>query len=104
MIHIISRAVLSVLLIMPVVGTFELFPALTADMYSTPVSANDWEKVKNISSGVKKFIGDNMRYKSCVVVLVGVFYDLFPYGAYGGIQRNIARWVENAIRVRKSHS
>jgi len=37
-----------------------------------PVSANDWEEIKNEgSSAVEKWIDDNMNYRSCVVVLIG---------------------------------
>lgn len=37
-----------------------------------PVSANDWEKVKNNGDAViEKWIDDNMRCRSCVVVLIG---------------------------------
>jgi len=37
-----------------------------------PVSANAWEDVKKKGdSAVEKWIDDNMKYRSCVVVLVG---------------------------------
>ncbi|MGD0856246.1 MAG: TIR domain-containing protein [Dehalococcoidia bacterium] len=37
-----------------------------------PVSANDWEEIKKKGDdAVKKWIDDNMNYRSCVVVLVG---------------------------------
>ncbi len=37
-----------------------------------PVSANDWEEVKKKGdASIKKWIEDNMSYRSCVVVLVG---------------------------------
>ena len=37
-----------------------------------PVSANEWESVKRGGeASIKKWIDDNLRYKSCVVVLVG---------------------------------
>ncbi|MBL7086760.1 MAG: TIR domain-containing protein [Candidatus Cloacimonetes bacterium] len=37
-----------------------------------PVSANDWEKIKKSGDdAIKKWIADNMDYRSCVVVLVG---------------------------------
>ena len=39
---------------------------------NTPVSVNDWESIKKKGdSAVEKWIDDNMKYKSCVVVLVG---------------------------------
>lgn len=39
---------------------------------NTPVSANDWETVKNGKDpAIKKWIAENMAYRSCVVVLVG---------------------------------
>ncbi|HMM37160.1 MAG TPA: TIR domain-containing protein [Desulfovibrio sp.] len=37
-----------------------------------PVSSNDWEEVKKKGdTAIKKWIDDNMNYRSCVVVLVG---------------------------------
>lgn len=37
-----------------------------------PVSANEWEEVKKKGdAAIKKWIDDNMAYRSCVVVLVG---------------------------------
>lgn len=37
-----------------------------------PVSASEWEEVKRKGeASIKKWIDDNMRYRSCVVVLVG---------------------------------
>jgi len=37
-----------------------------------PVSANDWEDIKKKGEdSIKKWIEDNMKYRSCVVVLVG---------------------------------
>lgn len=37
-----------------------------------PVAPNNWEQIKRSGEyAVKKWIDDNMRYKSCVVVLVG---------------------------------
>ncbi len=37
-----------------------------------PVSKNDWETVKKKGdAAIEKWIDDNMRYKRCVVVLIG---------------------------------
>lgn len=37
-----------------------------------PVSANDWETVKRGGdTAIKKWINDNMSYRSCVIVLIG---------------------------------
>ena len=37
-----------------------------------PVSANDWEEVKRKGDdNIKRWIDDNMKYRSCVIVLVG---------------------------------
>jgi len=37
-----------------------------------PVSANDWEEVKKKGdSGIKKWIDENMSYRSCIIVMVG---------------------------------
>jgi hypothetical protein len=38
-----------------------------------PVSANDWETVKRGgNSAIEKWIEDNMKYRSCIVVLIGL--------------------------------
>lgn len=38
----------------------------------TPVSANDWEQIKRRGdASVERWIDDNMRYKSCLIVLIG---------------------------------
>lgn len=37
-----------------------------------PISPNDWEEVKKKgSTSIEKWIDDNMKYRSCVVVLIG---------------------------------
>jgi hypothetical protein len=36
-----------------------------------PVSANEWEKLRKTDGGIKKWIDDNMTYRSCVIVLIG---------------------------------
>jgi hypothetical protein len=37
-----------------------------------PVSANEWETIKKGGDlAIEKWIDDNMRYRSCVVVLIG---------------------------------
>jgi len=36
-----------------------------------PVSANEWETARKTPGGIEKWIDDNMKYKSCVIVLVG---------------------------------
>ena len=37
-----------------------------------PVSANEWESVKRGGeASIKEWIDDNLRYKSCVIVLIG---------------------------------
>ena len=36
-----------------------------------PVSPNEWERLERASGGVKKWIDDNMAYRSCVIVLAG---------------------------------
>lgn len=39
---------------------------------NTPVSPNDWEQVrKNGDTAIQKWIDDNMKYRRCVVVLIG---------------------------------
>lgn len=36
-----------------------------------PVSANTWEEIKRTDAGVKKWIDENLKGKSCLVVLIG---------------------------------
>ena len=37
-----------------------------------PVSANDWEEVKRKGdSSIEKWIDDNMKYRRCIIVLIG---------------------------------
>ncbi len=39
---------------------------------NTPVSPNEWEEVKRAGDeAIKKWIDDNMKYRSCVIVLIG---------------------------------
>lgn len=39
---------------------------------NTPVSANDWEEIKRKGDqSIEKWIDENMKYRSCVIVLVG---------------------------------
>jgi len=38
---------------------------------NTPVSANEWETARKTPGGIEKWIDDNMKYRSCVVVLIG---------------------------------
>jgi len=39
---------------------------------NTPVSVNEWEEVKKKGpAAIEKWIDDNMKYRSCIVVLVG---------------------------------
>jgi hypothetical protein len=36
-----------------------------------PASANEWEQLKRTSGGVERWIDQNMKYRRCVVVLIG---------------------------------
>lgn len=38
---------------------------------NTPVSANDWEEIRKNDISIKKWIDDNMKSRSCVIVLIG---------------------------------
>ena len=39
---------------------------------NTPVTANRWEEIKRKGDeAIKKWIRDNMKFKSCVIVLIG---------------------------------
>lgn len=48
----------------------------------TPVSPNEWEKLKKQEGGVKKWIDNNMDGKSCVIVLVGTETYKRPWVKY----------------------
>lgn len=48
-----------------------------------PVSVNEWEQVKKGGDkAIEKWIDDNMKYKSCVVVLVGTSTANRPWVKY----------------------
>lgn len=48
-----------------------------------PVSVNDWEEVKKKGkASIEKWIDDNMKYRSCVVVLVGTETANRPWVKY----------------------
>lgn len=49
---------------------------------NAPVSANDWEEIRKKDSAVQKWIDDNMKYRSCVVVLVGEETSKRPWVDY----------------------
>jgi hypothetical protein len=50
---------------------------------NTPVSANDWETVKRAGKdSVKRWIDVNMKYKQCVIVLVGEKTSTRPWVQY----------------------
>ena len=36
-----------------------------------PVSVNEWEQARKTPGGIERWIDNNMKYKSCVVVLIG---------------------------------
>lgn len=36
-----------------------------------PVSKNDWETARKTPGGIEKWIDENMKYKTCVIVLIG---------------------------------
>ncbi len=36
-----------------------------------PVSKNDWEQARKTPGGIEKWIDETMKYKTCVVVLIG---------------------------------
>jgi hypothetical protein len=46
-----------------------------------PISPNEWEQAGKRPGGIKKWIDDNMQYKSCVIVLVGTETALRPWVA-----------------------
>ena len=94
-----------------------------------PVSANEWETIKRGGdAAIKRWIDDNMKYKSCLVVLIGsetanrpwVDYEIRkawndgktklstvvktynpnPFDAYNDIADNLEDWIEDAINSR----
>lgn len=50
---------------------------------NAPVSPNDWEQVKRGGdASVKRWIDENMKYKRCVIVLVGAETSERPWVRY----------------------
>ena len=49
---------------------------------NTPVSVGEWEETRKKPGGIEKWIDDNMRYRSCVVVLVGAETAKRPWVKY----------------------
>ena len=47
-----------------------------------PVSPNTWETARKTPGGIEKWINENMRYKSCIVVLVGSETSTRPWVKY----------------------
>jgi MTH538 TIR-like domain (DUF1863) len=47
-----------------------------------PVSANEWEQLKRKAGGVEKWIDDNMKYRSCVIALIGAETSKRPWVKY----------------------
>jgi len=49
---------------------------------NTPVSPNDWEAARRTPGAIERWINDNMKYRSCVVVLVGTDTANRPWVKY----------------------
>ena len=50
---------------------------------NSPVSPNEWEKIKRSGDReIEKWIDDNMKYRSCVVVLIGTETASRPWVQY----------------------
>lgn len=47
-----------------------------------PVSKNDWEQARRTPGGVERWIDNAMKYKNCVVVLIGSETYLRPWVRY----------------------
>ena len=47
-----------------------------------PVSKNDWETARKTPGGIEKWIDENMKYKDCVVVLIGSETSKRPWVDY----------------------
>ncbi|MDR1877511.1 MAG: TIR domain-containing protein [Flavobacteriaceae bacterium] len=75
-----------------------------------PVSENDWEEVKRKGDvAVEKWIDDNMKYRSCVVVLVGeetanrkwVKYEIQKAWKDGKMERGLSVFIFTTLIVRE---
>lgn len=49
---------------------------------NTPVSPQKWEEAKRSNGGIEKWINDNMKDKSCVIVLIGSETSKRPWVKY----------------------
>ncbi|WP_448671274.1 TIR domain-containing protein [Pseudoxanthomonas mexicana] len=49
---------------------------------NTPVSVNDWETIKKSSASVERWIDNNMKGTSCVIVLIGTDTSKRPWVNY----------------------
>lgn len=59
---------------------------------NSPVSPNEWEKIKRFGDReIEKWIDDNMKYRSCVVVLIGTETASRPWVQYE-IKKSMGRW------------
>ena len=59
---------------------------------NSPVSPNGWEKIKRSGDReIEKWIDDNMKYRSCVVVLIGTETASRPWVQYE-IKKSMGRW------------
>jgi len=47
-----------------------------------PVSPNEWEEARRTPGGIERWIDSNMKYKSCVIVLVGTDTSERPWIQY----------------------
>lgn len=47
-----------------------------------PVSVNEWEEARKTHGGIERWIENNMKDKSCVVVLIGAETHLRPWVQY----------------------
>src|SRR3989304_3258469 len=47
-----------------------------------PVSRNDWETARKTPGGIERWIDENMKYKTCVVVLIGSETSQRPWVRY----------------------
>jgi hypothetical protein len=47
-----------------------------------PVSPNEWEQLRRRDGGIERWIDDNMKYRSCVIVLIGEDTHKRPWVKY----------------------
>lgn len=47
-----------------------------------PVAKNEWEQIRKTESGIKLWIDENMKFKTCIIVLIGSDTAYRPWVQY----------------------